>query len=206
LANRADAPPEEALPGPWRRQLGYPADKPTVNSGAGIFASEIRMNRDMRPEGPRAAAPPRLWTVDEANARIETLGELLDEMREWAARRSRVHLELKRLGDFWGAELDAPDHADHHLKERLEAESRNLSRRLDEAIASLRAEAIEVKELGDGLVDFYSVQDGELSFLCWRRGEPSVGFFHPLAGGFRNRRPIPDRAPPATSRPRTPPS
>jgi hypothetical protein len=164
------------------------------------------MSRDMRPEDRVAPAPPRLWSVEEANARIETLGELLDQMREWAVRLAEVHSELKRLSTFWGTEIDASDHADHHLKERLEAEWRNLSRRLDESVASLRAEAIEVKELREGLVDFYSIQDGELSFLCWRRGEPAVAFCHSLSGGFRSRRPIPDPARATASGPRASPS
>jgi hypothetical protein len=151
------------------------------------------MGRDMRSEPP-AASPPRLWTVEEANARLADLGPLLDRLRAWAERLSEVHGELRRLTSFWGAEIDASDHADHALKERLEAEWKNLSRRLDEAIESLRAEAIELKAIDTGLVDFYAIQDGELVFLCWRRDEPSVAFYHSLSGGFRTRRPIPERA------------
>jgi hypothetical protein len=162
---------------------------------------EPRMSRDMRSDPPAASSPPRIWTVEEANARLPTLGKLLDQLREWAMRLSEVHSELRRLSAFWGTEIDSPDHADHHLKERLEAEWKNLSRRLDESIDSLRAEAIEVKALDTGLVDFYSVEAGELVFLCWRREEPAVAFYHTLEGGFRNRRPIPERAEPTVTGP-----
>ena len=158
------------------------------------------MSRDMRSDPPAASAPPRIWTVEEANARLPALGELLDKLREWATRLSEVHAELRRLTAFWGAEIDAPDHADHHLKQRLEAEWRNLSRRLDESIESLRSEAIEVKALDSGLADFYGIEDGELVYLCWRRDEPAVAFYHTLTGGFRNRRPIPQRGAPAVTR------
>jgi hypothetical protein len=158
------------------------------------------MSRDMRSDPPAEATPPRIWTVEEANARLPALGELLDKLREWAMRLSEVHAELRRLTAFWGTEIDAPDHADHHLKERLEAEWKNLSRRLDESIESLRSEAIDVKALDTGLVDFYSVEDGELVLLCWRRDEPSVGFYHTLTGGFRNRKPLPDREAPTVPR------
>lgn len=158
------------------------------------------MNRDMRPPPP-AEAPPRLWTVEEANARLAGLGPLLDQLKVWAERLREVHGELRRLIDFWGSEVDAGDHADHALKDRLDAEWRNLSRRLDEAIDALRTEAIEVKALDAGLVDFYSVEDGELVFLCWRRDEPEVAFYHSLTGGFRGRRPIPSREKPTVSGP-----
>ncbi|MFY9716339.1 MAG: DUF2203 domain-containing protein [Thermoplasmata archaeon] len=158
------------------------------------------MSRDMRSDPPAATAPPRTWSVEEANARIPGLGELLDKLREWATRLSEVHAELRRLTAFWGTEIDAPDHADHHLKARLEAEWKNLSRRLDESIESLKSEGIEVKAIDTGLVDFFAIEDGELVFLCWRRDEPAVGFYHTLTGGFRTRRPIPEPGAPPTPR------
>jgi hypothetical protein len=147
------------------------------------------MERSARDQPPVEA--PRLWTVAEANARLPQLEELLPRLRGWVARLAEVHEQRQRLSDFWGSEADAPDQPDHELKARLDSEMRHLGRRLEEAIGSLRAEGIEVKDLGSGLVDFYAIEAGELVFLCWQRGEPSVGFFHPLSGGFRTRRPIP---------------
>jgi len=135
--------------------------------------------------------PPRLWTVAEANARLPGLEELLPRLRGWVARLAEVHEQRERLSDFWGAEADAEDQPDHELKTRLDSEWRHLTRRLEEAVGALRAEGIEVKDLASGLVDFYGFQEGEIVFLCWQRGEPVVGFFHSLSGGFRTRRPIP---------------
>jgi hypothetical protein len=139
-----------------------------------------------------AVEPPRLWTVAEANSRIPDLEELLPRLRGWVGRLAEVHEERERLTKFWGSEADADDQPDHELKARLDAEWRHLSRRLEESVGALRAEGIEVKDLGTGLVDFYGIQDGELVFLCWQRGEPEVGFYHALTGGFRTRRPIGD--------------
>jgi len=157
------------------------------------------MERSERtPEGSPPVGPPRLWTVAEANARLSELEELLPRLHGWVSRLSEVQEERERLASFWGSEADAEDQPDHELKARLDAEWKHLSRRMDEAIGSLRAEGIEVKELGTGLVDFYAMQEGELVFLCWQRGEPSVGFFHTLTGGFASRRPLP-QAPPAPS-------
>lgn len=147
-----------------------------------------------RSEGPRdnsVVGPPRLWTVEEANARLPDLEELLPRLRGWVGRLAEVHEQRERLSTFWGTEADAHDQPDHELKARLDSEWRHLSRRLEEAISSLHAEGIEVKDLGSGLVDFYSIVAGEVVFLCWQRGEPTVGFYHTLAGGFRTRQPIP---------------
>ena len=137
--------------------------------------------------------PVRLWTVDEANARLPGLRELLPRMRSWAARLGEVHGELARLARFWGDELGARDHPDHGLNGRLEAEWRNLTRRLDESVGALRSEGIEVKQLESGLVDFFALLDGELVLLCWRTDEAEVGYFHTLEAGFAGRRPLPSR-------------
>jgi len=148
--------------------------------------------------------PPRLWTPEEANQRIGELEELLPRLRGWVVRLREVHEESHRLAEFWGADINALDHADHLLKQRLDAEWQNLTRRLEEAVAGLRKEGIEVKDLEQGTVDFYGLEAGEVVFLCWQRGEPSVGFYHPLTGSFRNRRPLgelPRRASPSARGP-----
>lgn len=143
---------------------------------------------------PERTAPPRLWTAEEADRRIADLGELLPRLRGWVVRLGEVHSELKRLSEFWGEDVDAEDHVDRELKVRLDAEWRNLTQRLEEAVHGLREEGIEVKELDQGTVDFYGLVNGEVVFLCWQRGEPEVGSYHTLAGGFAQRRPLPTRA------------
>jgi hypothetical protein len=151
---------------------------------------------------PDVAAPARLWTAREANARIVDLEELLPRLRGWGQRLGEVHAEVHRLSEFWGAEIDAPDHADHERKAQLDAEWKNLTQRLEEAVSSLQRDGIEVKDLETGLVDFYGLVDGELVFLCWRHGEGEVGFFHTLTGGFASRQPLPHERRPAVSRTR----
>jgi len=152
------------------------------------------MERSEHPHGDSPpVGPPRLWTVPEANARLPELEELLPRLQGWVRRLAEVHEERERLAAFWGAEADAEDQPDHELKSRLDAEWKHLTRRLEEAVDSLRAEGIEVKDLGSGLVDFYAMVDEELVFLCWRLDEPVVGFYHSLQGGFAGRRALPAR-------------
>jgi hypothetical protein len=134
--------------------------------------------------------PPRLWTVEEANRRLVDLAPLLPKLRAWAVRLGEVHAELHRLSAFWGAEVDAPDHADHERKTQLDGEWGHLTRRLEEAVDALAREGIQVKDLESGLIDFFGRVDGEVVFLCWRRGETEVAHYHSLTGGFRSRRPL----------------
>lgn len=149
---------------------------------------------------PEVDRPARLWTVREANLRIADLEELLPRLRAWAHRLSEVHAELHRLIEFWGVEVNAPDHADHERKAQLDVEWKHLTRRLEEAISALHRDGIEIKDLETGLVDFYGRVDDEIVFLCWRHGESGLGFYHPLTDGFRSRRPLPEELRVATSR------
>jgi hypothetical protein len=159
----------------------------------------------VKPTDAGRVEPPRIWTAGEANARLSELAELLPRLQGWVTRLGEVHEEQERLKTFWGRDVDAADHPDHELKVRLDAEWHNLTQRLEEAVGALRREGIEVKSLQEGLVDFYGVVDGEVVFLCWQRGESDVGYFHPVAGGYRDRRPIPDRSrPPSSPRARDP--
>jgi hypothetical protein len=48
---------------------------------------------------------------------------------------------------------------------------------------------IEIKA-ADGLVDFRSLRDGEVVYLCWRFGEDRITHWHRLDSGFAGRRAI----------------
>jgi hypothetical protein len=152
-------------------------------------------------EGDDLPRPAKLWSPEDASARAAELVELLSELRSAAVRLRQIHAELERLTEFWGKEIDSPDHPDRALKDRLLREGGALDARLEGEVARLAAEGIEVKDLEAGLIDFYGLVNGELVFLCWRPGEEEVGFYHPLQGGFRSRRPLPDRPARASARP-----
>ena len=44
-----------------------------------------------------------------------------------------------------------------------------------------------VKDVTGGLVDFLGRVDGEDVWLCWKRGETKIHFWHPLYAGFSER-------------------
>ncbi len=52
-----------------------------------------------------------------------------------------------------------------------------------------------LKDLDRGLVDFPARVGGEVVFLCWQEGEPEVAHYHPLSGGFKERRPLKEESP-----------
>jgi hypothetical protein len=50
------------------------------------------------------------------------------------------------------------------------------------------------KDVELGLVDFLGDVAGQDVWLCWRRGETKIRFWHPLDSGYNQRRPLPQPA------------
>ena len=48
-----------------------------------------------------------------------------------------------------------------------------------------------VKDLSAGLVDFPGRVQGDDVWLCWKRGEQKINFWHPLYAGFSERQALP---------------
>jgi hypothetical protein len=86
----------------------------------------------------------------------------------------------------WVPDLPYPlreQEADAALLQRLAGE-------VSAAVERINEMGCLVKDLEQGLVDFYSLRDDEPVFLCWQFGEPAVSHWHPLDEGFASRQPI----------------
>jgi hypothetical protein len=129
-----------------------------------------------------------LFTVEEAN-------RLLPELRPQLARLAALkgeHDRTRQRGAVLslaaaGATAGNPDAV------ALRKEEERLAR-IAELIAA-GVNAIEqrgclVKDLNQGLVDFYSLSGDRLVFLCWKLDEPEVAYWHTLEGGFQGRKPL----------------
>ena len=124
----------------------------------------------------------RIFTKEEADALLPELRRVLGEMRQ--ARRELLEAQA-RLPEARGLERRALEEEIRFLLGTLEANARYL--------ASL---GVFLKDLDQGLVDFPARIGGEIVFLCGREGEPEVAHYHPLSGGFRDRRPLAGTTPP----------
>jgi hypothetical protein len=60
------------------------------------------------------------------------------------------------------------------------------------ALEQLEQLGIEVKA-PDGLVDFRSMRDGEVVYLCWKFPEAKIEHWHRIEAGFSGRRRIEER-------------
>ena len=128
--------------------------------------------------------PRKLFTVEEANAALPLVrsitADLVQLSREVIERRERLALlSAGRTGnsaDLYSEELT-------QIEEELEKDSAQLQ----EYIEELRALGVEPKSGPEGLIDFPSMMDDRLVFLCWKLGEPELMFWHELEAGYRGR-------------------
>ena len=85
------------------------------------------------------------------------------------------------------------------------AEHDKASQELANAIEAIQQTGCLVKDLEAGLVDFPCLRGGEEVYLCWKLGEPRIGYWHGIEEGFAGRKPLdnPEPESPPTPPPRT---
>lgn len=130
----------------------------------------------------------RFYTVDEANAMLPELAELLHGMQlqgqQLAAMQGRVAAVQKKVRS----------NGYHNPTEDvlLSQGARHTENALRSGVEQLAAWNIELKDLQRGLVDFPATRDGRTVFLCWELGESSVAYWHEVDAGYDHRQPLDD--------------
>ena len=130
----------------------------------------------------------RLFTLNEANRLVPWLErtfqramDVYSRMEAARERQTEVQRErLRRNGTF--------DRQDELTA--IQSELQQIERDLNEILREVIAEGIIVRDVSRGLVDFPSVREGREVYLCWVRGEDSIGFWHETNRGFDHRQPL----------------
>ncbi|MFT5088980.1 MAG: hypothetical protein ACI906_001381 [Candidatus Latescibacterota bacterium] len=137
--------------------------------------------------------PRKAFTVAESNAAIPNIESILQRIEAKKSALAHHIKKLEVLDALWGKEVENPKNPDNdnliqhqlridYLKEDI------LSLVKDELIAmGLR---FPQGGLEHGLIDFPTTFEGRWVFLCWRRGEDEVSYWHEIEGGYAGRREI----------------
>lgn len=128
--------------------------------------------------------PTKLFTVEQANAALPLVRAITSDLvrlsREVMDRRERLALlsagRSSTAKDLYSEELA-------QIEEELDKDSEQLEAYVDE----LRELGVEPKSGPEGLVDFPSLMDDQIVFLCWKLGEPEVTHWHAIDAGFAGR-------------------
>ena len=128
--------------------------------------------------------PAKLFTIEQANAMLPLVKAITSDLATLAGEVTDRRRRLAMLTA--GRELKAGDPYAEELAQ-IEAELEKDIVRIQEFIAELRALGVEPKGAMEGLVDFPSLMEGRIVYLCWRLGEPEVLHWHELEAGYAGR-------------------
>ncbi|MEE9161996.1 MAG: DUF2203 domain-containing protein [Candidatus Neomarinimicrobiota bacterium] len=124
----------------------------------------------------------RHFSLEEAEA---ALGEIRPLVEELAALKQSLDEEGFRFMPL----PEQPEAQKHHTNGHHPPPAAFV--RLVHLLHILTEQGIQVRDLAGGLIDFPHIRDsGEEVYLCWRLGEETIAFWHPLDTGFAGREPL----------------
>ena len=122
----------------------------------------------------------KTFTLEEANALVPQINELLDEM-------TNLRGQIVSMGSALQSVLQ---HAGGNGGSQAGSEYVLLLQRFNASLSFIQELGCELKDLDQGLIDFPAYREGKLVYLCWKRGEPRVEFWHDIEAGFAGRQPL----------------
>ena len=132
-------------------------------------------------------AGPRVFTIEEANEIVPTLEQAFDEIDDQREKLRLAKIKLNALEMIWGTGLHASDCPDHGEARALVTELEDLEKAVGGMVQTLGESGAVVKDVHLGLVDLYHVHEGQLVFLCWKRGEEEFIAWHHVDTGYSER-------------------
>ncbi len=122
----------------------------------------------------------KVFTLEEAEALLPHLSVLLNRLRTTAheIRTLEVEIDLE--------ELLQEDGDTSKVDSRVEVYNRKVAE-FNEGADQVHAPGCFLKDVENGLIDFYSVREGKGVYLCWKLGEDRIRFWHEVNKGFGSR-------------------
>lgn len=139
-----------------------------------------------------AVPQPGGWTVDEARAALPDVRARLTQARRHLDAMRAAEEQLNDLRIVHGEQVLAAASPGHREFRGYWEDYHAARGALEQALLGLSQLGVEVKDVAQGLVDFRGRVGDQQAYLCWRWGEDTVRFWHPLDEGFAGRRPLPD--------------
>lgn len=128
--------------------------------------------------------PLRLFTLEEARELVPRLRVLLTALQ---SETRQLEAETQALDELTPA-MRTNGHA--HDAAHREARIQELLEAIRGRVREIVGLGVEIKDINSGLVDFPSLRDDRVVYLCWRVDEPTVGYWHELEAGFLGRQPL----------------
>jgi hypothetical protein len=131
---------------------------------------------------------PRRYTVAEVEAVLPEVARRFETVMQLRGQLKGLYTRLDDGGHPPGQTL--PDGVAATVV-RDRAVFDGMAETLRDEVAAIAATGCVIRDIEIGLVDWLgAADDGREVWLCWRYGEPALGWFHELHTGFAARRPI----------------
>ena len=129
-----------------------------------------------------------LFTIEEANRLLTEIRPRFERLVEAKREFDRIRGRLEVLGlATSGAADENPDVLElRRLQQRYNA----LAELISNGVSAIHRRGCLIKDLDQGLLDFYTLNGQRLVFLCWKLGEAEITHWHGLNAGFSDRQPI----------------
>jgi hypothetical protein len=128
----------------------------------------------------------KMFTVGEANHLIPWLEESVIELQQKREAILALEVEIDALelvaeksGTGTVSALDRRIEEYHHTVARFYA-----------ITDQIQETGCHLKDLNLGLVDFYSLYQGRVVYLCWKLGEKEIEHWHEVGRGYAYRQPL----------------
>lgn len=148
----------------------------------------------------------RYYTVDEANRSIDELSRLFGRVMQIRTQLKAIYraleeqscaptqTEIDAIYDGPRSTIDDWTKVDPEELSAAVMRDRGVFFALVETLRNhvddIQSLGCIIKDIETGLVDWPAIRGDQPVFLCWRYGEPAVGFWHEEEAGFAGRRPI----------------
>jgi Uncharacterized conserved protein (DUF2203) len=156
----------------------------------------------------------RFYDIDAANAAVPELNGILGVLAEQRAELVRLRDEVLAAGTGAGdgattavadrkgrtgepAKSGEPKSGDAPIVDDLRLTRLRMQGLIDQmaaGVARIDALGLTLRDIENGLVDFPALVAGRQIWLCWKRGETAIDWWHDLDSGFSGRRPLAELA------------
>jgi hypothetical protein len=131
---------------------------------------------------------PRYFTRDEAEHVLPQVEQLLREAlylkQQYVEADEALKTKTREITMSGGMAVDS------QAMLLVQRRRDSAAERLPAVMEGIQEHGCVVKDLDTGLLDFPTLYEGREVYLCWRLGEPRIGFWHAVEEGFRGRKPI----------------
>ena len=132
----------------------------------------------------------KLFTVDEANRALADVIPLVQQLQGLQDSIVKTNQQLDEATKKVSQGNGYPIKELRKQIEELTKHQLHLLAAFQSALQQLESIGCVIKDLQEGLIDFYTMRNEEMVFLCWRQGEKAITFWHRVEDGFPGRQPI----------------